>query len=189
MNEEKFLDLIPKVVINVEDVQKEVEAQGKIVKNGENFISHLTINHFLDKKLTDFDIEERLELFEELRVRGHLIYENGLYFNGLDIANFDAALTFDFEIYNMYNLDNAYIERLLKGEDITKQVVNVYGEDMPFAEILNMFVIKSGHPGDSATLLTMFTVKKALLGTYLAEQNIISLMKGNREIYDVSVLF
>ncbi|MGF7535177.1 hypothetical protein AAGG74_16105 [Bacillus mexicanus] len=188
MNKEKLFSLMPKEVVK-EEVSKKIEEQRGIVSAGKRYVSHLSINRYLSKQLSDFDIEEIIDLFDVIRCAGFIINENQFNFD-LDIESFAAILEYDFNLDDMYELDNVYIENLLNGRDITKEVIKVNDEKMSFADVLLRFVFQSMgvFMGDTPPLMRMLVVKKALLGTYLAEKNVESLLKGEREIYDISIL-
>lgn len=193
MNEETLLSLMPTKVITEDDVNKEIEEQRGIIQSGKLFVSRLSINRFLYTKLEQFSFDETLNLFSELSNADFVINENELHFSDLDIESFAVILEETFNLDNMYELDNLYIENLLKGNDITKQDIDIYndGETVSFNNILTNFVFHTGgmSMGDTPTLVMMLTVKKALLGAYLAEKNVESLLNGQKKIYDVSILF
>ncbi|PGT83246.1 hypothetical protein [Bacillus sp. AFS040349] len=187
MNKEMFFSLVPKEVIKEEDTDKRINEQRKIIENGKSFVSQLSINQCVYKNLVDFDIDERLNLFDNLR-SSLIINEHGMYFYDLDTESFGFILEETFNLENMYELDNLYIENLLNGRDITKEEIFLYeGRTMIFKDILEQFVFSSGMPSGN-DLMLMLTVKKALLGSFLAEKNIESLLKGQKEIYDISIL-
>lgn len=190
MNKEKLFSLMPTESVKEVDVNKKMEEQREIIKAGKSFVSQLSINRFLYKKLADFDIDEIIDLFDDLRHADFVINENGLYFYDLDIGSFAAILEEKFSLENMYELDNVYIENLLNGRDITKEDIDICGENMYFADVLVKFVFHSSRMsmGDTPNLILMLTVKKALLGSYLAEKNVESLVNGQKEIYDISIL-
>ena len=58
MNKEQLLLMMPKVV--VEDVEKAIQAQELVVQAGHRYVSQLSINRFMYKKLADFTIDEAL---------------------------------------------------------------------------------------------------------------------------------
>lgn len=190
MNKEKLFSLMPKEMVKKDEVIDKILEQKGIVEAGNRYASSMSINRYLHKKLSDFDIHERLDLFLELTFADFIINENQLYFNDLDIEGFSVIVKEAFELDSMYELDNFYIERLLNGQDIMQTEVEPFDEKVRFDEVLNRFVFQtSGMPmGDTPTLMTMLVVKKALLGSYLAEQNIETLLKGHKEIYDISIL-
>ena len=189
MNKETLFSLMPIEVIKEEDVDKKIKEQRKFVTSGKTFATKLSINRFLYKKLADFDIDEILNLFSKLSSADFVINENDLFFD-LDIGTFAAILEEEFHLDNMYELDNLYLENLLNGRDITKEEINVFGENMSFADVLVRFVFQTSGMSlaDTPKLTTMLTAKKALLGSYLAVKNIESLLNGQKEIYDISVL-
>lgn len=193
MNEETLLSLMPTKVITEDDVNKEIEEQRGIIQSGKLFVSRLSINRFLYTKLEQFSFDETLNLFSELSDADFVINENELHFSDLDIESFAVILEETFNLDDMYELDNLYIENLLKGNDITKQDIDIYndGETVSFNDILTNFVFHTGgmSMGDTPNLVMMLTVKKALLGAYLAEKNVESLLNGQKKIYDVSILF
>ena len=193
MNNEKLFGLMPVEVVNEEDINKKIEEQREIIEAGKSFVSRLSINRYLYKKLSDFDIDERLNLFSILCDYDFVYNENGLFFSDLDIGTFCCVLEefFNLDHEKMYELDSLYIENLLKGKDITKEVLTLWeGKTMSFEEILGEFVFQTGgmSVGDMPNLMLMFTVKKALLGSYLAEKNVESLLNNQREIYNISIL-
>jgi len=184
---------MPKQVVTEEDLNKKIEEQREIIENGKAFVSRLSMNRFLYKPLADFDIDERLNLFSKLCEYDFVYNENGLYFSDLDIGTFCCVLEESFNLDNesMYTLDNLYIENLLKGKDITEEVLTLWeGKTMSFKDILAEFVFSTGgmSMGDTPNMMLMLTVKKALLGTFLAERNVESLQNGEKEIYDISIL-
>lgn len=189
MNIETLFSLMPIEVTKEEDVDKKIEEQRKIAASGKAFASKLSINRFLYKKMADFDIDEILNLFSELASADFVINENDLFFD-LDIGAFAAILEEEFDLDNMYELDNLYIENLLKGRDITKEEITIYEGNINFSDVLVRFVFQTGGMslGDTPKLITMLTAKKALLGSYLAVKNIESLLNGQKEIYDISIL-
>lgn len=187
MNQEKFFSLVPKEMVIEEDINKKIEEQREIIENGKSFVSNLSINLIVRKNLADLDIDERLNLFDNLR-SSLIINEHGMFFYDLDIESFGFILEEKFNLDNMYELDNLYIENLLNGRDITKEEVFLYeGRTMIFKDILEQFVFSSGMPSGE-DLLLLLSVKKALLGTFLAEKNVESLLNGQKEIYDISIL-
>lgn len=193
MNKDKLLSLMPKAVVNEEDVNNKIEEQKGIIDAGNKYVSHLSINRYLYKKLVDFDIEERINFFELLVDQGFVYNENGLFFGDLDIGTFCCVLEefFNLDDEKYYQLDNIYIENLLKGKDITKEVLTLWeGKTMSFGDILKEFVFQSGgmSMGDTPPLPKMLEAKKALLGTYFANENVELLSNGKREIYDNSIL-
>lgn len=190
MKKEIFFNAMPTQVINAEDVSTELEKQKGLVEAGNSFVSQLSINRYLYKKLTEFDLTERLELFSELMNADFVITENELFFSDIDTDSFAAILEEQFKLDSMYELDNLYIERLLAGQDISSEEVEIFGEKMRFADMLQTLVFQTGgmSMGDTPTVSMMLVVKKALLGAYLAEQNVNSLSEGKNEIYDISVL-
>lgn len=193
MDKEKLLSLMPKEVVTVDDVNNKIEEQRAIIKAGQSFVSQLSINRFLYKKLVDFDVDERLNFFSVLCDYDFVYNENGLIFSDLDIGTFACVLEefFNLDDENMYDLDNVYIENLLKGKDITKEVLTLWEDKtMSFEDILGEFVFHTGGMsiGDTPNLMRMLIVKKALIGTYLAEKNVESLLNGQKEIYNVSIL-
>lgn len=189
MNKNQLFSLMPKEVVKEEDVNKRIDEQQGIIEAGKKYISQLSINRYLSKKLADFDIDEIIDLFDDIRHAGFIINENQLYLD-LDIESFAAILEEEFKLDNMYELDNVYIENLLNGRDLTKEVVELIDEKMSFADVLSRFVFQSMgmSMGDTPPLMMMLVVKKALLGTYFAEKNVESLSNGKREIYDISIL-
>jgi hypothetical protein len=190
MNKDMLISLMPKVV--VEDVNNAIEEQRGIVEAGKSFVSQLSINRYLYTKLADYDIDERLNLFDELRKYDLHIYENELwFFSELDTESFAFILEENFNLDDMYKLDNFYIENILKGIDITEKEVHLWEDKyMSFSDVLGKFVFKTGgmFMGDTPPLMMMLTAKKALLGTYLAEKNVESLLNGQKEIYDITIL-
>lgn len=191
MNKEKLFSLMPIVSVKEEEVNKEIEQQKAIIEAGNNFVSQLSINRYLSKKIADYDIDERLDLFSNLMLADFIIHENPLYFYDLDIGNFAALLEEEFDLENMYGLDNLYIENLLKGQDITKKEINLFDDEKTvFEDVLDKFVFFRTEMtmGDTPPLMLMLVVKKALLGSYLAERNVESLLKGQKIIYDISIL-
>jgi hypothetical protein len=190
MDKDKLFSLLPTEVISEEDVTKRIEEQLGIIKAGIRFVSQLSINRYLNKKLADFDIDEILDLFEDLTHSDFIINENKLHFSEIDIESFAMILEENFNLESMYDLDNFYIENLLNGIDITNKDVTFIDEKIKFADVLVSFVFQSSRMsmGDAPILSMMLTVKKALLGSYLAEQNVQNLLSGQKEIYDVSIL-
>lgn len=190
MNIDKLFQLMPTEVVKEDDVSKKVEEQKGLIEAGKSFVSHLSINRFLYKKLADFDIEERLSLFTELAHVDFIINENQLNWSDVDIESFAVILEEEFNLEDMYELDNVYIENLLNGRDITEKEIDIYDEKVSFKDILVKFVFHTGgmSMGDTPNLMMMLTAKKALLGSYLAEKNVESLLNGQREIYDISIL-
>lgn len=191
MNQETLFSLISKEVVNESEVNEKIEEHKEIVELGKKFVSPFSINRFLHTNLTDLTFEQRLNLFNHLCQYDCVIVENELYFNQIDIDNFADLLKEHFGLDDMYELDNYYITRLLEGEDITEKVMTVYEEEVVFEEILAQFVFRTWGMtvGDTPSLVRMFVAKKALLGSYLAEKNVEMLQNGEREIYDISVLF
>jgi len=189
MNKDQLFSLMTKEVVKEKDVIKKIEDQNKIIEAGKRYVSQLSINRYLSKKLADFEIDEIIDLFDDIRYAGFIINENQLYLD-LDIESFAAILEEEFNLDNMYELDNVYIENLLNGRDITKEVVELIDEKMSFADVLSRFVFQSMgmSMGDTPPLMIMLVVKKALLRTYFAEKNVESLINGEREMYDISVL-
>jgi hypothetical protein len=193
MNKEKLFSLMPTEVVKEDDVNKKIEEQREIIKAGKSFVSQLSINRYLYKKLVHFDVDERLNLFSVLCDYNFVYSENGLCFSDLDIGTFACVLEefFNLEHEKMYELDNLYIENLLKGKDITKEVLTLWEDKtMSFEEILGEFVFHTGGMsiGDTPNLMLMLIVKKALLGSYLSERNVESLLNNQREIYNISIL-
>jgi hypothetical protein len=190
MNIDKLFSLMPKRVVPDDDVNKTIEEQKGLIKAGKSFVSQLSINRYLNKKLADFDIDERLSLFSDLTSADFVINENELYFSDLDIETFAAILEEEFNLDNMYELDNVYIENLLNGRDITMKEIDIYGENIKFADVLVRFVFHTSgmSMGDTPNLMLMLTVKKALLGSYLAEKNVEYLLNGQKEIYNIQIL-
>lgn len=195
MNKDKFISMMPTVLINEEDVTKTITEQSDIAKAGKAFASRLSINRYLNVKLTDLDIEDKLNLFAKLNKTNFDIVENELYFYGADIDSLTYLVEESFDVENLYQLDNYFLEQLLTGNDITEKIVNIEGNDeeednQSFGELLQRFIFRShGMPtGDSPTLRMLLVVKNALIGSYLAEKNIDSLLEGKREIHDISVL-
>lgn len=192
MNKEQLFSLMPTEMIKEEERNQKIEEQRELVKAGNAFVSQLSINRFLSKKLVDFDIDERLNLFSDLTYADFVYNENQLYFHDLDTESFAYILeeNFNLDFEDMYELDNVYIENLLNGKDITKENIHVIDENMNFEDILTKFVFSTGgmSMGDTPNLMLMLVVKKALLGSYLAEKNVESLESGQTEIYNISVL-
>lgn len=190
MDKDKLFSLMPTEIVVEDDVVKKIEEQRNLIKAGNSFVSQLSINRFLHKKLVEFDVDEMLSLFSDLTYADFVINENRLYFNELDIESFAAILEEEFNLDNMYELDNVYIENLLNGKDITKKEIDVYGETISFKDVLVRFVFHTSgmSMGDTPHLVLMLTAKKALLGSYLAEKNLDALSNGQKEIYNISVL-
>ena len=192
MNQEKLFSLMPTEIIKKEDMDKKMEEQKEIIKAGKSYVSLLSMNRFLNKRLSDFDIEERLNLFSDLTYADFVYDENALYSYEIDMDSFAYLLEerFNLDAGDMYELDNVYIENLLNGKDITKETVNMNDENMSFQAVLERFVFKTSgmSMGDTPNLMKMLAVKKALLGSYFAEKNVESLQNGQTEIYDISVL-
>lgn len=190
MNKDKLLSLMPTEIITEDDVNIRIEEQRGIIKEGKLFVSHLSINRFFRKKLVDFDIDETINLFSDLTLADFVINENALNLSELDIDSFSAILEEKFNLEDMYEIDNLYIENLLNGRDITKEDINFNGENISFADVLVRFVFYTSRmsEGDTPTLVLMLTLKKALLVSYLAEKNVEYLLNGKKEIYDVSIL-
>lgn len=194
MDAEKFFVLMPTESVQEEEVNQKVEEQKGFFKMATDFVSGLSINRFLYKKLTEFDLVERLNFFEMLRIDGFIFKENELFFSDLDIEAFCCILEEKFKLddENFYQLDNLYIENLLQGKDITNDTIHLWEEVyMDFDEILGQFVFSTDgmSMGDTPPLMKMLIAKKALLASYLAEKNIESLQEGKREIYQISSLF
>lgn len=194
MNTETFISFMPIEVVKEEEVNKKIEEQKQLSQNGKAFVSRLSINRYLYKNLADFDINERVNLFSVLSEFAFFYNENGLYFGDLDIDTFCCVLEENFNLANenMYELDQLYVENLLKGKDLTEEVITIYeGKSLSFKEMLEQFVFStSGMPvGDTPNLMLMLVVKKALLGSYFAEKNAEALAEGKREIYKISSLF
>lgn len=177
-------------VIREEEVNKKLEEQRDIMKAGKTFVSQLSINRFMYTNLADFDIEKMLSLFSELTYDDFIIRENELHFSEIDIESFAVILEETFNLEDMYELDNFYIENRLNGRDITKEDIDIYGEVISFADILVKFVFHTSgmSMGDTPNLMLMLTAKKSLLGSYLAERNVESLLSGKREIYSLDNL-
>lgn len=190
MNAEKLISLMPTEIIQETDVTNKIEEQKGLIHAGKKFVSSLSINRFLYKKLADFDLDERLSFFADLTMADFVINENQLYFYDIDIESFAVILEEKFNITDMYELDNVYVENLLNGTDITEEEIEFNGENISFADILLRFVFHTRGMDmvDTPNLMLMLTVKKALLGSYLAEKNVNTLLSGEREIYDISVL-
>lgn len=190
MNKEELFSLMPKVVIKENEVTKTIEEQKAIINSGIAFVSELSINRFIPEKLADLDLDERLTLFSELLDVDFVYKENELSFQGVDMDSFIAILVEKFGLEDIYELDNLYIENILNGNDITKEKVVIYEKDVSLAKVLETIVFSTAgmSAGDTPNLMLMLIVKKALLGTYLAERNVKSLLKGQMEIYDISIL-
>lgn len=190
LNKETLFSLMPTEIVEESNVIAKIEEQRKIIQSGKSFVSQLSINRFLHKKLADFEIEEILQLFWKLNDTYFAISENEFYFNGIDIDSFAFILEETFNLKDMYELDNFYIKNLLEGKDITSEVVDVYEEEQSFKDVLGQLVFQyfGMSSGDTPNLMLMLVVKKALLGAYLAERNVESLLNNQREIYDISIL-
>lgn len=190
MNKDKLFSMMPKEIIEKSEVNEKIEEQRNLVKAGKNFVSQFSINRFLHKKLADFDVNEILHLFSKLNEFDFVINENELFFYGLDIDSFACILEETFNLKDMYELDNFYIESLLRGKDISKEAVLIDNENVTFDEIFEKFVFQSFAMTamDAANLNLILVAKKALLGSFLAEKNVESLLKGQKEIYNISVL-
>lgn len=190
MNKEELFSLMPTKVIKEKEVTKTIEEQKAIIKSGKSFVSQLSINRYLHTHLTEFDLDERLNFFSELMDVDFVYKENELFFQGIDMDSFIAILEEKFDLEDIYSLDNLFIENTLNGEDITEIEVEIYEKNVGFSKVLETIVFSTGgmSPGDTPNLMLMLIVKKALLGTYLAETNVKSLLKGQREIYDISIL-
>lgn len=191
MIKEKLYSLVPTEVVKEEEVNEKIEAQKELVETGKKFVSQLSINRYMYTKLADFNFSQRLNFFSELMDADFHIYENGLYFSSIDAETLAAILEEKYSLEDMYELDNFYIESLLNGKDIAKDSVDVYGDQMSLQDVFQQLVFSSGGMpmGDTPNLMMMLVVKKALLGSALAEQNIETLTSGKREIYDISSLF
>lgn len=191
MNQEQLFELMPKVVVNEAEVNEKIEENKELIEAGNRFVSPFSINRFLYRKLTDLTNDQKLNFFDHLSDYDCVIDENELYFHQIDIEHFADLLQEHFGLENMYELDNLYISRLLKGEDIAKKVMEINGEKVEFEQILAQFVFTTGGMtmGDTPNLIMMLVAKKALLGTFLAEKNVKKLLNGEKEIYDISVLF
>lgn len=190
MDQNKLFSLMSTEVIREEEVNKKLEEQRDIMKAGKTFVSQLSINRFMYTNLADFDIEKMLSLFSELTYDDFIIRENELHFSEIDIESFAVILEETFNLEDMYELDNFYIENRLNGRDITKEDIDIYGEVISFADILVKFVFHTSgmSMGDTPNLMLMLTAKKSLLGSYLAERNVESLLSGKREIYSLDNL-
>lgn len=190
MTKEELFSLMPKVVIKENAVTKTIEEQKAIIKSGNSFVSQLSINRYLHTQLADLDWDERLNLFSELLDVDFVYNENELFYQGVDMDSFIAILEEKFDLTEIYELDNLYIENILNGDDITEEKVEIYEKDVSLAAVLETIVFSTAgmSVGDTPNLMLMLIVKKALLGTFIAEQNINSLLKGHREIYDVTIL-
>mgnify|MGYP000933137263 CR=1 FL=1 len=193
MRLKELMTSLPTKIIEEQEVDNQIEKFSKIYNNGESFVSMLSINRFLPKPLVDFSIEERLSMFKVLKSFGFRIELNGLYRSlGEEIEkDISHIVTESFNMNDMNTLDYHYMKDLLKGNDIMfEKITGVDGYDS-VQDIFNMFVLSDGTMGvgDTPTLTTMLVVKKALLGTYVASENLGILKSGKREIYDVSVLF
>lgn len=190
MNKDKFFSLLSKEIVKEEDVKERIEKEQALINAGRSFASQLSINRFLAKKLVDFDIEERLNLFSKLVDVDFIYNENPLYWNQMDTDELSYILKEKFELDNMYELDDLYIENILEGKEIIYTELKVDDEEMTLAEILEMFVFYTHGmtPGDTPNLRLMLVVKKALIGSYLSEKNVEALLNGEREIYDIKIL-
>lgn len=190
LKKERFFSLMPTEVLKEEDVKNRIEEEEKLIRAGKSFASQLSINRFLHKKLIDFDIDERLNLFLELVDVDFVYTENELHFDQIDIDSFANILEEKFNLGDMYELGNLYIENLLNGKDLLNEDVNINDEDMSFSEVLEKIVFYTGGMtiGDTPNLMLMLVVKKALIGSYLAEKNVESLLQGERTIYNISIL-
>lgn len=190
MDKDMLFSLIPREVIKEDEIEKRIEEQRGLIKASISFVSQLSMNRFLYKKLADFDIEEMLNLFSDLTHGDFVIQENELYLNEIDIESFAVILEEEFNLESMYELDNLYIENLLKGIDITKYEINLIDETRLFQDILVKFTFhRSGMSMlDAPNLSLMLTAKKALLSFYLAEKNVEYLLNGKKSIYNISIL-
>lgn len=190
MNKEKLFSLMPTEVVKEDDVNKKIEEQRGLIKAGKSYVSQLSINRFLPKKLADFDLDEILSLFSDLTYNDFVINENELHFYQIDIESFSCILEEKFNLEDMYEIDNVYIENLLNGKDITKEEINLFDENMSFAEVLERFVFHTSRmsAGDTPNIMRMLVAKKALLGAFFAEKNVESLLNGQREIHDITIL-
>ena len=190
MNKETFLSLMPTKTVN--DEKAEMESQEELVQNGHAFISQLSMNRYLSPELEDYTIDERLRLFSILHTAGFSYEKNPLTFSAMGTEKFRALLNDVLGLADIYDLDNHYIENLLKGIDILKtDITDDDGDTTEFSDTLSQFVFQCGGMtmGDAGSLNLMLALKKALLGTYLAKVNLASLEEGHHEIYDISVLF
>ena len=190
MNKEKLFSLVPTVQIDEKDVAAKIEEQKGLVQAGQAFASQLSINRHMFVNLPDFDIEERVDLFKELNKHAFDIGCNELYLYEITTDTLSALLKEKYGIEDIYQLDNVYIENLLNGRNIVEDVVEIDGEQMRLGDVLRQFVFQTSfmNIGDKPPVMLMLTVKKALLGSYMAGLNVESLQTGQKEMYDVSVL-
>lgn len=192
MNKETFLSLLPTEWIKEEDVKSRIQEQTELIEAGKKFASQFSINRYLDKPLTTFTFEEKLQLFSNLHQKGFVYDENALYFTSVDIENFKKLLKEKFQLEDIYTFDQYYVEQLLQGNDIAEEEIAVDGDEtIRLHELFQQFVFTTAfgmNPGDTPNVMLMLVVKKALLGAYLGESNIASLQEGKREIYDISIL-
>ncbi|MCZ1268438.1 MULTISPECIES: hypothetical protein [Paenibacillus] len=190
MDKEMLFSLIPREVIKEDEIVKTIEEQRRLIKAARSFVSKLSVNRFLYKKLANFDFEEMLSLFSDLTHADFVIQENELYLSEIDIDSFAVILEEEFNLESMYELDNIYIENLLNGTDITKNEINLIDETRLFQDILVKFTFyRSGMSMlDTPNLSVMLTAKKALLSFYLAEKNVEYLLNGQKTIYNISIL-
>lgn len=190
MNKEKLFSLVPTVKIEEKDIAAKIEEQKGLVQAGQSFASQLSINRHMFVNLPDFDIEERVDLFKELNKHAFDIGCNELYLYEITTDTLSALLKEKFGIEDIYQLDNIYIENLLNGRNIVEEIVDIEDEEMRLGDVLRQFVFQTNFMdmGDKPPLMLMLTVKKALLGSYMAGLNVESLQAGKKEMYDVSVL-
>lgn len=191
MNETKFFSLLPTVTITNEERNKKIEEQENLVKAGKSFAERLSINRFLHKKLTDFTLEERLNLYTTLSNYDFVYTENPLSFLGFDIDSLAAILEEHCQVNGVYAFDVHYIENLLRGKDLLNISFEMDEEEWSIQEVLEQFVFQTSgmSMGDTPNLVLMLIVKKALLGSYVATKNVETLQAGQNQLYDVSVLF
>lgn len=191
MRKEFFFTHMPKVAVKEEERNERVKEQQDLHKAGLSFASRLAISHYLEEGLEGFDLEERLRFFSTLHEIGFSLRENELSFSPVTVTELEDLLKETFSLENIYKLDECYLEGLLRGENILEKEFELKGETYTLNELLTLFTIhaKGISIGDTPNLMLLLAAKKALLGSFLAEENLFSLRYGEKEIYDISRLY
>lgn len=190
MNKEQLLELATKETINVSQKEETLEEQYNIIEAAKRFAGQLSSNRYLAIPLTDAPEKLKFRLFEYLEGSGFDLDENWLYGGVFDIDTFKKAMKDAFGIEKIVDFDNYVVKEVLKGENPMETKVVVNGEEVFFGDVAEKFVLRhyEMRMGDEAPLLLMLTVKKALICSVLAQENVEKLEKGELEIFDITPL-
>jgi hypothetical protein len=171
-----------------------LEQQQSLLRNANQFLSHISLNRYLSFDLTDLDFSNGKYLIQLLECEQFSIQENYLTYIGYSTGrnDFHSIMT---EIQQVYGKEDwhwidflLYQNKLYSDSFLANTLPIESLSTVTYGEFLSSFVMGRSDMGigDTPPLTLIFTATKALLAKHYLTENINRLALGEMELVDIT---